>query len=137
MGNGRWRLSLAKLSALPRKPRGAMTDNQIPPERWTEILAHNVRTGKLVPIIQWLFLRIDEPEVRAKIDALPKAHSAKVVAAIARVAHEWETTGVVSEQAVFEFSRNGWWLPEVFPILPPELRKVAEVLLSPHAQLRQ
>jgi hypothetical protein len=114
-----------------------MTDKPIPPERWTEILAHNVRTGKLVPIIQWLFLRIDEPEVRARIDALPKGHSAKVVAAIARVAQEWKNTGVVSEEAVFEFSRNGWWLPEVFPVLPPELRRVAEVLIPALAQARQ
>jgi hypothetical protein len=114
-----------------------MTDTTIPPERWTEILAHNVRTGKLVPIVQWLFLRIDEPEVRAKIDALPKEHSEKVVAAIARVAEEWKANGVVSEEAVFEFSRNGWWLPEVFPILPPELRKVVEVLVPAFAQARQ
>jgi hypothetical protein len=114
-----------------------MADNAIPPERWTEILAHNVRTGKLVPIVQWLFLRIDEPDVRAKIDALPKAHSAKVVAAIARVALEWKEHGAVSEEAVFEFSRNGWWLPEVVPILPPELRKVVEVLIPALAQARR
>jgi hypothetical protein len=43
----------------------------------------------------------------------------------------------VSEEAVFEFSRNGWWLPEVFPVLPPELRRVAEVLIPALAQARQ
>jgi hypothetical protein len=99
-------------------------------KRWKEILANTLRTGELIPIVQWLFVRIEQPEIRAKIDGLPAAHSEKVVATIARVAQEWETHGSVSEEAVQEFAKNGWWLPEVLPFLPPELRKRAEVLIG-------
>jgi hypothetical protein len=105
--------------------------DEISPERWTQILAQSVRTGKLIPIVQWLFSRSNEPEVRATIDALPPAHSEKVLAAIARVAGEWDERGSVSEEAIAEFSRNGWWLPEVLPVLPPVLRKKVEGLLRP------
>jgi len=85
----------------------------IPPEQWAGILAHSLRTGQLVPIVQWLFARMNEPALRAKIDALPPTHREKVVAAIARVAQEWDAEGRVSEEATSEFSKNGWWLPEV------------------------
>ena len=113
------------------KPHSAAMSpfSEIPPQRWTEILAHHTRTGKLAPIVEWLFMRIDQPEIRAKIDALPGSRSDKVVAAIARVVREWNTDGVVSEEATIEFTKNGWWLPEVFPLLPPTLRKKAEKLV--------
>jgi hypothetical protein len=108
--------------------------SELPPDRWTEILSHHVKTGKLVPIVEWLFVRIDQPEIRAKIDALPASHSGKVVAAIGRIVREWNADGVVSEEAVFEFSKNGWWLPEVFPLLPPDLRKKVEKLIVKSAE---
>lgn len=99
-------------------------------EQWEVILAHGLRTGTLVPIIQWLFRRINEAPVRAKIDALPKSHRDKVLFAIERVAREWDADGRVSEEAISDFSRNGWWLPEVLPVLPPQLRKRVEELVS-------
>jgi hypothetical protein len=116
-------------------PSAAMSPlYEIPPERWTEIIAHHTRTGKLVPIVEWLFTRIDRPEIRAQIDALPGSHSDKIVAAIARVVSEWNADGVVSEEAILEFTKNGWWLPELFPLLPPTLRKKAEKLVVESAR---
>ena len=97
-------------------------------DRWTEILAHKLRTGELQPIIEWLFRRIHDPAVRAWVDTLAASHSEKVLAAITRVVQESNANGTVSEEAILEFSRNAWWLPEVVPILPPNLRKVAQTL---------
>src|SRR5450631_908817 len=73
---------------------------------------------------------MNEPALRAKIDALPPTHREKVVAAIARVAQEWDAEGRVSEEATSEISKNGWWLPEVLPVLPPALKKRVEGLIE-------
>ena len=90
-----------------------------------------VDAGHYVNLAKWLQLRVEQPEVMAKIDALGSDDAAAVYGGVEGVLRDFANTGTVSDAAIENFAKTARRMAEFMPILlPSDLKKAGELFMA-------